>query len=181
MNTQWYLKAICHPESGGLRNRNNYFCMPKLCDHTSVWMLVYSEDRNSLLLIERKKFPFWFAPPAGHVDDDPTFEDAARRELEEEVWLVCDVMKLCVEWRKENRCRREDGTWHYWKNIRNDGKKWQCESKFGRDETSGIFWYREHSHYDGANRVVFAVKNFRDRLGSKSRDWNRFLRMVQTT
>ena len=40
--------------------------MVKKCDHTSVGMLVWKNKK--ILLIERKKAPFGFAPPAGHVD-----------------------------------------------------------------------------------------------------------------
>lgn len=87
--------------------------MARKCDHKSVGMLVWRN--GSLLLIERKKPPFGFAPPAGHIDDDTSFEDAARRELKEEVGLDTRHIELVTEGRKENPCRREDGTWHYWK------------------------------------------------------------------
>ena len=83
------------------------------CDHTSVGMLVWKEGR--LLLIERMKFPFGFAPPAGHVDGDSSFEIAAKRELEEEVGLETKEMNLRIKGRMENKCRRKDGSWHYWK------------------------------------------------------------------
>lgn len=84
-----------------------------ICDHKSVGMLVKKD--GALLLIERKKFPFGFAPPAGHIDGDPSFEITARRELEEEVGLRAENLTLLTEGRKENVCRREDGSWHYWK------------------------------------------------------------------
>lgn len=76
-------------------------------------MLVWRDDE--LLLIERKKYPFGFALPAGHVDADATYEAAAIRELREEVGLVATNVKLIAEARKENPCRREDGSWHMWK------------------------------------------------------------------
>jgi len=84
-----------------------------VCNHTSVGMLVFQED--ALLLIERKQFPPGFAPPAGHVDDGEEYETAAVRELEEEVGLTKESIELLAEGRKENRCRREGGGWHYWK------------------------------------------------------------------
>ena len=87
--------------------------MHKQCDHKSVGMLVWKDD--CLLLIERKKPPFGFAPPAGHVDDHGSFEQAATDELSEEVGLEVQSMKLLIEGRKDNPCRRKDGTWHYWK------------------------------------------------------------------
>jgi ADP-ribose pyrophosphatase YjhB (NUDIX family) len=85
----------------------------KICDHTSVGMIVWQEDK--LLLIERARKPFGFAPPAGHVDADILFEDAAKRELYEEVGLTAVSLKFLKEGRKENHCRREGGTWHQWK------------------------------------------------------------------
>lgn len=76
-------------------------------------MLVWKGEK--LLLIERKKKPFGFAIPAGHVDEDKTFEDAAMRELKEEVGLDGLNLRLVLEGRKDNPCRREGGTWHLWK------------------------------------------------------------------
>lgn len=86
--------------------------MPE-CDNKSVGVIVRKEDK--ILLIERKKFPHGFACPAGHVDDHGSFEDAARDELREEVGLTIVGLKLLTETRKENKCRREGGDWHYWK------------------------------------------------------------------
>lgn len=68
--------------------------MSKLCDNKSVGMIVWRNDK--LLLIERKKPPFGFAPPAGHVDDDKSFEVAAKRELKEEVGLDTDNLELLI-------------------------------------------------------------------------------------
>ena len=87
--------------------------MPNICDHTSVGMLVWKE--NKLLLIERGREPFGFAIPAGHVDGDTTFEAAAIRELEEETGLQTESLELLTEGRKDNFCRRDGGSWHFWK------------------------------------------------------------------
>jgi len=88
--------------------------MTKQCDHKCVGMLAWKDSK--LLLIERKKFPFGFAPPAGHCDEDnDDFEKAAKRELLEEVGLEAQNLELAAEGRKETPCRRENGTWHYWK------------------------------------------------------------------
>lgn len=97
--------------SSGEAQKNNG--SPKECDHTSVGMLVIVD--RMLLLIERGNRPFGFAPPAGHVDDHGSFEDAARRELAEEVGFKAVRLDLIIEGRRENNCRRLGGTWHYWK------------------------------------------------------------------
>jgi ADP-ribose pyrophosphatase YjhB (NUDIX family) len=106
------------------------------CDNKSVGMLVWRN--NKLLLIERKNFPFGFAPPAGHVDGDSSFEISAKRELKEEVGLKAKKLTLVIEKKKENICRREGGLWHYWKiyNIEADG-----EINRSKDETKQAGWY----------------------------------------
>ncbi len=110
--------------------------MPKQCDNKSAGMLVWKD--NKLLLIERKRPPFGFAPPAGHVDDDSSFEEAARRELKEEVGLETKDLKLVVEGKKENPCRREGGTWHYWKIYK---AKTSGEIERSLDETKQAGWF----------------------------------------
>lgn len=108
----------------------------KKCDHTSVGMHVWRDSK--LLLIERRKYPFGLAPPAGHVDDNPDYEEAAKKELEEETGLRVESLKLIQEGRKENPCRREGGTWHYWKiyDVKAKGKV-----KRSPDETKQAGWY----------------------------------------
>lgn len=110
--------------------------MSKTCDHTSVGMLVWCD--NKLLLIERAKPPFGFAFPAGHVDGDSSFEESAERELREEVGLIAQKMELIAQGRKENPCRREEGTWHYWKvyQVTTTG-----EIDRSKEETKQAGWY----------------------------------------
>jgi len=76
-------------------------------------MLIYDEGR--LLLIERKIPPFGFAPPAGHVDQHGSHEQAAKDEVREEVGLKPISLTLVKEGRKDNTCSRTGGDWHYWK------------------------------------------------------------------
>ncbi len=87
--------------------------MRKKCDHTSVGMLVWKG--SELLLIKRKRPPFGFAAPAGHVDGDSSYEIAAKRELKEEVGLEAVSLHLIQEEDISNQCYREGGTWHHWK------------------------------------------------------------------
>lgn len=95
-------------------------------------------DGEKLLLIERRKPPYGFAPPAGHVDDHGSFEDAARMEVKEEVGLDAKNLKLVVEGRKENPCRREGGSLHYWK-IYEVGAAGAVVASL--DETKQYGWY----------------------------------------
>ncbi|MEK7183693.1 MAG: NUDIX domain-containing protein [Patescibacteria group bacterium] len=87
--------------------------MASQCDHTSVGMLIWRDGK--LLLIERKKGVLGFAPPAGHIDDHGSPEDAVRQEVLEEVGLTTTKIELLIEGRKDNACRREGGSWHHWK------------------------------------------------------------------
>ena len=109
--------------------------MPKICDHTSVGMLIWKDDK--LLMIERMKFPFGFAPPAGHVDGDASYEETAAREVREEVGLEVKNLELLIEGRKENKCRRDDGSWHYWKIYKAET---EGEVKRSLDETKQVMW-----------------------------------------
>jgi len=113
-------------------NKNSI--LPKICDHTSVGMLVWRDDM--LLLIQKRRFPFAFAPPAGHCDG-LDFEEAARSELAEEVGLSTLELKLAIEGKKENPCRREDGTWHYWKIYQVDAEGEVVRSE---SETQQFVW-----------------------------------------
>jgi ADP-ribose pyrophosphatase YjhB (NUDIX family) len=109
--------------------------MPKICDNKSVGMIIKKGDK--ILLIERKKFPFGFAPPAGHLDGD-TYERSAKRELEEEVGLTAKNLKLIYKGKKENPCRRQNGSWHYWKIYSAD---FIGEIKRSKEETKQAGWY----------------------------------------
>jgi len=86
----------------------------KYCDHTSVGVLIFN-DKGELLLIDRGTFPFGMAPVAGHVDQHASYEDAAVAEALEEVGLEITDLRLVAEGRRENPCRRVNGSWHYWK------------------------------------------------------------------
>jgi len=112
--------------------------MVKKCDHKCVGMMVWKNDK--ILLIERKRGAIGFAPPAGHVDESPSFEIAAKRELKEEVGLDARNVELVIEGRKENKCRREDGTWHYWKIYKIDA---DGEILRSQEETKQAGWCDE--------------------------------------
>ncbi len=67
-----------------------------------------------MLLIERRRFPPGFAPPAGHVDGD-TFRGAAIRELNEEVGSTVNDLAEIARGKKHNPCRRPGGGFHDWR------------------------------------------------------------------
>lgn len=82
------------------------------CNNTSVGILVTRNGR--LLLIERRKPPYGWAPPAGHVDPGETYPEAAVRELREEVGLRVTDLRFLDRTHQTNRCHRPGGDWHQW-------------------------------------------------------------------
>ena len=82
------------------------------CDNKSVGMLIRKD--NTILLIQRRKFPFGYAPPAGHIDDFDSPENAAIGEVREEVGLAVENITLISEGQRENPCRRNGGSYHHW-------------------------------------------------------------------
>lgn len=112
--------------------------MTKVCDNKSVGMIIKRD--NKILLIERKKPPFGFAPPAGHVDDKGSFENAAKEEVKEEVGLTSKKITLLAEDRKENPCRRKGGAWHYWKIYQVEA---EGEINRSEDETKQAGWFSD--------------------------------------
>jgi len=75
---------------------------------------------------------------AGHVDNKGSFENAAKEEVEEEVGLSPKDIKLLLEGRKDNSCRREGGSWHYWKIYQVDADR---DIKRSEDETKQAGWF----------------------------------------
>ena len=119
-----------------------------ICDHKSVGMLI--RKGGKILLIERKRPIFGFAPPAGHVDNKGSFENAAKEEVEEEVGLTPKKIKLIIEGKKNNPCRRKDGTWHYWKIYQVEA---EGEIKRSEEETKQADWFSNNQINSLAKRT----------------------------
>jgi 8-oxo-dGTP pyrophosphatase MutT (NUDIX family) len=116
--------------------------MTKECDHKSVGVLLRNE-RNELALLERGRFPIGIAPPAGHVDDHGTPEQAAIEEVSEEVGVIValDGLKRTAvrDRRVGNVCRRENGDHHVW-NVYEAAVTYPVLHA-DPDETKGAAWY----------------------------------------
>lgn len=101
--------------------------------------MIVQDQSDRVLLIERQRFPYGFAAPAGHVDGDPDFATAAVRELKEEVGLESAKLEQVLERKHEpNPCRRQDGSWHHWivYRVRTLGR-----AKANKDEAKNLSWY----------------------------------------
>lgn len=90
--------------------------MTKVCDNTSVGVVLRDEEGN-LALLKRGRFPVGIAPAAGHIDDHGSPEQAAVDEVFEEIGVtleVKDLSPLIVARDIPNVCRRPNGDHHVW-------------------------------------------------------------------
>lgn len=129
----------------------------KPCDNASVGIIARDAD-GRILLVERKKFPFGWAPPAGHLDG-LTYPMACFSEFEEETGLkvVGAPRPLNLKHsRKYLRCRR-GGRYHDWQifevNWRpgegsNEAGIASGELKPNQEETKNIKWHTLDEVYD---------------------------------
>ena len=82
------------------------------CNHQSVGVIIKKNEK--MLLVDRKKFPYYWASVAGHIEDDELPNAAARREVKEEVGLkIRGLVPLLNKKRFNNPCHR-GSTFHYW-------------------------------------------------------------------
>lgn len=127
--------------------------LEKICDNTSVGMIVNHPDRKSIAILKRAKFPFGYACPAGHIDGDENPEKAAQRELKEEVGLDgrSTTFRVVYEGRKENPCRRQGGNWHHWTIFRAEATSSVIVRS--EDETVEADWYTQEQIQQLAKRT----------------------------
>ena len=83
--------------------------------HYSVGTIIRRDDKY--LLIERMKFPFGFAGPAGHIDEGEKPEEAMRREVMEETGFIVRECRLLfhefIEWNECSRGVKGHDLWLY--------------------------------------------------------------------
>jgi ADP-ribose pyrophosphatase YjhB (NUDIX family) len=115
--------------------------MIKQCDNKSVGVIL-SNDKGEVLLIDRAKFPFGLAAPAGHVDNHGTLEQTAISEVQEEVGIeieISSLVKVIDKRRIDNKCRRPGGDFHDWTIF--TAQTVSTEINRSQDETLGAKWY----------------------------------------
>jgi 8-oxo-dGTP pyrophosphatase MutT (NUDIX family) len=108
------------------------------CNNTSVGIIV--KRNECLLMIERRRPPYGWAAPAGHVDDGESYIEAARRELMEEVGLSAgpNTLTLVAGGTYGNRCRRPGGTHHRWEVF--ETYRDQSDPVRNQDEVRAMAW-----------------------------------------
>lgn len=115
--------------------------MEKICDNKSVGVVIANAE-GEFLLLDRAKFPFGLAAPAGHVDDHGSVEQTAIEEVYEEVGLrigVESLIKVIDARRVENACRRLGGDYHEWTVF--SARASTNDITPSADETKGARWY----------------------------------------
>src|SRR3989338_9276251 len=108
------------------------------CDHTSVGALA-RDFEGKILLVERKKFPFGWAPPSGHLDGQ-TYPVACFNGFEEETGLkAIGAPKPLIPKtpRQYFKCRR-GGEYHDWQIFE---VRWYGELRPNPDETKNTKWF----------------------------------------
>lgn len=115
--------------------------MVKECDNTSVGVILWTPEEKMALLL-RKKFPIGYAPPAGHIDEHGSSEQAATEEVQEEigVTLAVGALRKIIDGRRvDNVCRRPRGDHHVWDVY--EATVDEVPMRPSEDETQGASWY----------------------------------------
>ena len=115
--------------------------MEAICDNKSVGVIIRN-TQNKVLLIDRARFPFGLAAPAGHIDEHGSEAQTAIQEVFEEVGLMLPLVglrKVISSRRIENTCRRLGGDYHDWTVFMADGITGTPVSN--NDEIINSNWY----------------------------------------
>ena len=129
--------------------------MAKICDNKSVGQII--RDGEKIVLIERKNYPESYALPAGHVDADINFADAAIRESQEEVGVTILENKMVFREDIDNPCKREGGSHHLWEVY--DAVKWNGELKASSDAKSYL-WADTDALIRLARRTEYFIQKY---------------------
>jgi 8-oxo-dGTP pyrophosphatase MutT (NUDIX family) len=127
----------------------------KPCDNKSVGIIVRNPD-GAIALLKRARFPFGYAPVAGHVDDHGSPAQAAVDETIEEIGLTITTEDLhpteIAATRFNNHCRRRGGTFHDWWVFTVDHYGGYITPS--AEETEGADWYTVEEIQQLADRTV---------------------------
>lgn len=140
--------------------------MAKECDHLSVGTII--EDGINIALLLRAKLPQAYAPPAGHIDQHGSPEQAAINEPFEELGLIIApeaLIKTAIANRRvDNPCPRGGGNYHHWWVFR--ATQFEGRITPSADETRGAAWYDREQLQALADRTIQWRAD-----GSNSEDW----------
>ena len=133
---------------------------PKGEKHFSVGCLIKREGKY--LLIDRKIYPPGLASPAGHIDEGETPEQAAQRELREEVGLSMKSLKQVfhedIPW---NECHHGI-THHEWWVF---DCAWSGKVDPSYAETKGAAWMTPEEIKENKDKLEKVWKHIFETLG----------------
>ena len=108
--------------------------------HRSVGAII--KKNSKILMIDRAYFPFGWACPAGHIDDDETPEQALIREVKEETSLDIKTYKLLIhEFVSWNECVQgvKGHDWYVY-----EVGEWQGKVMQNKREEKAVGWFNRH-------------------------------------
>ena len=104
--------------------------------HRSVGAII--RKGNQILMLDRKKFPFGWACPAGHIDEGESPEQAIEREIKEETGLdIKNFRPLIHEFVEWNECSKGKRG-HDWYVFEADD--FEGELKMNEAEEKNLAW-----------------------------------------
>lgn len=113
--------------------------------HKSVGVII--KNKGQTLLLKRRKYPYKYTLPAGHLEEkDHNPREAALREVSEETGLTIRDEKLekLFEGKIEDKCRRGADN-HYWQLFRAEVSNTAVEVN---DEAELCKWFDEDTIKD---------------------------------
>jgi len=104
--------------------------------HKSIGCVIIKEGK--VLLLERRKFPYKFTIPAGHLEKGEVPSKAVKREVKEETNLKIDDIEKLFSGEIEDPCRRGADI-HNWDLFYSSSFKGELETN---DEANGYRWVK---------------------------------------
>jgi ADP-ribose pyrophosphatase YjhB (NUDIX family) len=107
--------------------------------HKSIGAIIKKNDK--ILLIDRAHFPYGWAGPAGHADDNETPKQAIIREVKEETNLDIKKYKLLIhEYVDWNECVQgvKGHDWYVY-----EVGEWRGKIKRNKKEVKEIGWFNQ--------------------------------------
>lgn len=144
--------------------------MSKICDHTSVGVII--KNGEQFCLIKRENYPVSYAFVAGHLDGD-TPEAGAKREAQEEVGIHTAEMRFVYRDLLDNPCKRNGGAFHQWTIF--ESYDWKGTLKANSD-AADAFWCSYRELYRLAQHTFI----FADKLHIFPEDLRRFTHEVSS-